>query len=450
MAADRAPGHPRDFLAGVRHLTAGQAAAKVGAITARPERPPVPTDDELRDRFRAQWPNVVYGLGDFYEFSGAIYERLEREALRQRVSDVLEAAKADGVRPNASKVDSVAQMLRDKQFVETPKWNANAGMLPCANGVLDIATRELLPHSPAYYFTSKLPYAYDPAATAPVWEWFVSITLPEAAAFLQEFAGYALTVKMLHEIAVWFYGPPGSGKSTFILGLQTMLGSRAGLLSLADVERNRFALSNLPGKTLVVSTEQPSDYIASGGTLNALISGEPVVVDRKFKDAVVVVSQAKLAWAMNSLPRVGDSNSGLFRRVKVVKFPALPEAKRDLTLKDDIATEGAGILIWALAGLDRLTERKRFDVPACVASATEEFRVTNDVPAQFVAEQCVVGPEYRAKAGQLYAAYKAWCLETGHKPQSMTSLANDWDRLGFEKYQPGGVVFRRGVGLREL
>ena len=130
-----------------------------------------------------------------------------------------------------------------------------------------------------------------------------------------------------------------------------MLGNRAGLLGLADIENNRFALANLPGKTLAISTEQPGDYIASAHILNALISGEPVNIDRKFRDAVQIIPKAKLCWAMNELPRVSDPNSGIFRRVKVVEFPQIPEDKRNPTLKDGIKAEGPGILNWALSGL---------------------------------------------------------------------------------------------------
>src|SRR5215217_6772459 len=129
-----------------------------------------------------------------------------------------------------------------------------------------------------------------------------------------------------------------------------MLGARAGLLGLAEIERSRFALGNVPGKTLLVSTEQPSGYLAAGHILNALISGEPMEIERKYRDSYNIVPHAKIAWAMNETPRISDASSGLFRRVKVVEFPELLPLERDPQVKVSIATEGAGILNWALEG----------------------------------------------------------------------------------------------------
>ncbi len=413
------------------------------------ERKRTPTEDELRDRFIQAHPLIVYGVGEFRQYQDGVYPVLGSDVVRAGIMDVLEAAKSEKVRPSARLLASVLELVRIKVARPAERWDTDAELLPLRNGALHIPTRELRPHSPSNYFTSALPFDYDPDAYASTWDWFLSSTVPDAAGFLQEFSGCALTPDTKHELATWLFGPPGSGKSTFLLGLQTMLGSRAGLLSLANIQRSSFALANLPGKTLVVSTEQPADYIASTHILNALISGEPIEVDRKFRDAVIIIPRAKLGWAMNSLPRIGEAASGLFRRVKVVHFPPIPEAQRDPQVKERIAQEGAGILNWALAGLDRLTARGRFEIPACVRDATEQFRQTNDIPAQFVAECCLTGPQFKTKGGDLYRAYRQWALDTGHKPQSMTSIAADWDRLGFDKYEAAGYVYRRGLGLKE-
>ena len=131
-----------------------------------------------------------------------------------------------------------------------------------------------------------------------------------------------------------------------------------------------------------------------------------------------------------------------------MKFPRIPDNQRDPKFKQAIEGEGAGILNWALEGLDRLQRRGGFDVPEGVEEATTQFRETNDVPALFVADRCVKEPNASEKAGTLYGEYRDWCEDNGHRPQSSTRLADDWQRLGFERYRSKGTTRYKGVRLR--
>jgi len=409
---------------------------------------PPPTHDELRDRWIGGNPHHAHGLGEWHRYEGGIWPTVSETSVKAEIANVIESAKPEGIKPTASILASVTELTRIKVFVPDEKWDADSDILVCNNGALHISTGELVKHQPKHYATSAVPYKYDPNARPVIWDYFLRNTVPAAANFLQEFAGYALTTEMTHELAVWLFGPPGSGKSTFIAGLAAMLGHRAGILGLADLERSRFTLADLPGKTLVVASEQPSSYLASTNTLNAIISGEAIQVERKYRDPFTVIPRAKVCWAMNELPRVADANSGLFRRVKVVAFPQLTEDERDPKIKYAIEQEGAGILNWALEGLRRLKERGHFEVPAGVEDATKQFRENNDVPALFIEDRCIQGADLKVQASQLYAEYKEWCLENGHRPMSSTRLADDWARLGFEKTASNGRRFYRGVALR--
>jgi putative DNA primase/helicase len=270
--------------------------------------------------------------------------------------------------------------------------------------------------------------------------------VPKVEGFLQEFAGLAFTTEMKYEVAPWLVGPPGSGKSTIIGGIQNALGSRVINLGLSDIERSRFALGKLPGKTLAISTEQPDTYIKASDVLNKIISGEPITVERKYREPFDVTSKVKFLWAMNELPRVPDANNGLFRRIKVIRFPRLSSAP-DLDLKARIALEAPGILNWALAGLLRLMNRGRFDIPDCIIEATGEFQQKSDVPAVFVAEACLVGEGFKTRGQDLYEAYKVWCLKNGHKPESSTRVAGDWERMGFERKRTNAGTVYTGIGL---
>lgn len=409
-----------------------------------------PDDSQLAARWIAYNRNSRWGVGEWRKYKDGIWPLVDKDVIKQEIKSVIDKAKPEGVKSTAGLLASVMELARVDIAVSADMWDSNPDYLPCKNGVLHIPSKSLLPHTPDIYATSQLPFDYDPDATCPNFMHALG-QIPDASEFLQEFAGYSLTPEIKHELAIWLQGVPGSGKSTVITGLQTMLGMRAGLLGLSDIEQSRFALANLPGKTLVVSTEQPDSFIKADYKLNAIISGEPISVEQKFKEAIIVIPRAKIIWAMNDLPRVSSVNNGIMRRVKVIKFPHLPEEQRDPDLKDKIALEGAGILNWALVGLARLRLRGRFEFPKAVMDATKDFHEKNDIPALFLQEVNakidLYDPQCRTQAQELYDKYFNWCRRNGHKPMSSTKVAEEWKRLGFERTTITGIRYWTGIEI---
>lgn len=412
-----------------------------------------PSHAKLRDRWLEQNPLMVWDGHRWLNYTGSYWQEIHEGEVAQSVDKLVCDAEGEGVKPTDALINSVIGMASKRAWKKPETFDASLDYLPCQNGMLHLPTMILHPHDASYLNTSILPYAYDPLAPATRWHYALNSTLQERVIdFLQEFSGYCTTVDTKLEAALWLYGPMGSGKSTLIHGLQVMLGQRAGILGLGELSRSRFSLADIPGKTMLYATESPRVSAISTRIAKNIISGEPIKVEEKYKKEYTIIPRAKIIWAMEGLPAINDANDGIFRRVKIIEI-----VKRDEgiipEIKEEIGLEGAGILNWSLAGLQRLRARGYFDVPEIVTQAGEEYRALNDYVAQFVGDCCELGPEYREQSSYLFTRYQEWVHD--HRldkvaTKTIVGISDDWKRLGFIKQPVDGKIYWRGVRIRVL
>jgi putative DNA primase/helicase len=416
--------------------------------------PPAVSSSHVRlgSQYLEKYPDTIFTLGEWYRYNDGVWQQVAELQIRKELQRI--AIKQGKIAVTNNLISSVHNLLKARQFHSDDTLDSNIDLITFTDCTLEVSTGSVKPLSATDYVTSKLPFSYNPETTSDTWTAVLSSTDAAYHDFLQEYAGYCITPSTKHELALWNWGESGSGKSTFITGIETMLGSRVCTLGLADLERSAFALSQIPGKTLAVSTEQPNHFIRSSHILNALISGESILWERKFKDAVSIKPHVKLIWAMNELPRIDSSGIGLFRRVVPIHWRKVENP--DPSIKEDkIPLLGQEIFNWAFAGLQRLNARGRFDIPAGLIEERETYRIQNDIPQVFLEERCQRceplnddGSYVKVQSSILYAGYREWCQNTGHKPFSSTVFAGELKRLGVEKATIDGKVFYLGIQLK--
>lgn len=143
------------------------------------------------------------------------------------------------------------------------------------NGLLNLETFELEPHTPELLTIVQLPVVYDPDADSSVIDTFLRMVMPEdCAPVLEEFAGYCLVPSMRYEKALMLIGEGGNGKGTLIAALTAMLGKQnvAGV-SLQDLAENRFAAADLFGKMANLHADIPNRILENTSRFKELVSG---------------------------------------------------------------------------------------------------------------------------------------------------------------------------------
>jgi P4 family phage/plasmid primase-like protien len=409
-----------------------------------------PDQIDLVDRWRERNPDIRFGAGSWREYRDGYWPEIPEATVEKSILAIIKEARAEGIKPSANLLTSLTALARVEVRVPEDVWDSpERGIIVCQNGTLEINGRKLREHRPEDYALYAVAFPYDPEAKAEAWELTFAGRLGKSWEFLQEYAGYSLTTRTEHETAVFLLGDPGCGKSTFVEGITTVLGERSRPLSLAQLAQSKFALANVPGRTLLTATESPHMYLKSTAILDTLISGEPMEVERKYERPEAFRPVAKVLWAMNETPQVRNPNAGFFRRVKIVPFPPLGETKQNPLVKELIKTEGSGILNWALDGLDRLNAQRTFTVSPAMEAEGQEFRQENDIPALFIAETCEPKADGRVRGSELYRRYADWCRDSGHNPIGKNRIGKEWQRLGFKEIRPKNVVHYAGLELKE-
>src|SRR5262249_33470396 len=122
----------------------------------------------------------------------------------------------------------------------------------------------------------------------------------------------------------------------------------------------------------------------------------------------------------NHRPLITGTDHGIWRRLRLLPFEVTfwdpadpanhgkgfdPAKRQDKQLPAMLKHERPGILAWGVQGcLD--WQRDGLVIPAKVRVATNEYRSSEDAVGQFLEECALIGPEYREKAGTLYARYR--------------------------------------------
>ena len=145
---------------------------------------------------------------------------------------------------------------------------------------------------------------------------------------LQKMLGYTIIPRHMYnsDKALILYGVAGSGKSTLAKLLGYLLTGRKDLSGLTTsfcaLEKNQYALAPFKTAPIIVVNELPDRFSSEiRGTLNALISGESVDINEKFKPNYSMQLPGKIVLIGNVLPKIIDASGSLTRRSVIVNFP---------------------------------------------------------------------------------------------------------------------------------
>ena len=322
------------------------------------------------------------------------------------------------------------------------------------NGVLDLKTLELKPHSPFSPSTVQVPVDFNKNADCPAFSDFLSEISPGCEQLIFQMIGYCLQKHADMHKAFIFLGGGANGKSTLLMALERLLGMRnVSHIPLQTLEDNRFAAAGLFGKLANFYADLPDRTLRKCDVFNAAVAGDVIQVERKYREPFEFACTATQVFSCNKIPNSYTTSEGYYRRLLIVPFPNRFDGKQrksQTNLLESIASKSEleGILITALSAYISVRDNGEFTVPDASHEALKSYKESNEPALRFLTESCVErhDPDESLIRGKLYNEYKRWIeeAEPNRKPLSDRKFYN-CVRETFPSVKEG----RRATGKRE-
>ena len=225
------------------------------------------------------------------------------------------------------------------------EFDADAWLLSCANGTLDLRTGALRAHNRKDYLSRGIEVAFDPKATCPLWMEFLSRVLPDEPVrlYVQRAFGYSLTGLTDEQCLMFVYGIGANGKSVLLETLLLLCGNYAMAASIDTftVQKHRGIpndLARLAGARVVTVSETEEGQRLRESLIKDLTGGDTITarfLNREFFD---FTPRFKLWVRGNHKPVIRGTDDGIWRRIHLLPFNvAIPKGERDPRLLDKLS-----------------------------------------------------------------------------------------------------------------
>ena len=310
-------------------------------------------------------------------------------------------------------------------YVDRDVFGSDPTLINLKNGIFDMTTMKLGPHSHEIPFRTQLDVSYDQRAYPKKFMRFLMGVLDDKKdrqTILEMFATALLRNTLNMEKAVMLIGEGANGKSTLLSAISDVFGSdNVSGVSIHDLLWNRFSKADLDAKMLNIYGDISSKDLNYVGVLKSIITGEGITVEKKNKGSFIMRPYAKLFFAANRLPEVNEDTDAIYRRFLIIEFKRQFKGSDDnRTLLLELTTEGekSGILNLLLGHARIVVRNKRLTYEPTTEQVRSEWRDKSDLIMQFFSERIKEAEGKHLKKKDAYAAYAKFCEERHFIPKS--------------------------------
>ena len=345
---------------------------------------------------------------------------------------------------------SLKDTFRDELKI-IPNNDDNTILLNCFNVTLEFDDKGVLTpreHKKEDYLVYKLSYDFNENSKSIIWDKFLNEMLPneKQQLLLHQYVGYTFTTHLKLEKALFLYGEGGNGKSVVQEVITKLLGSEnTASVSLGKLTKDPNTIMLIEGKLLNYCSENEKTLDLT--MFKTLVSGEPVLGKKLYRDIRNVTKYAKLMFNLNSLPNITDEKDSYLRRLLILKFDKTPRVVDPELHFKIIKNELSGIFNRILEALRILLKDKGFVFYKELNEILLDYKSENDVFQQYIDEAFETKfPRGLTKVSEIHTCYVIFCNKHGEKALSLPSFGKELVKRGFKrKLRNDGSYYDLGV-----
>lgn len=321
------------------------------------------------------------------------------------------------------------------------------------NGILDVGellrTRKVVlhPHTPDLFTTTMMPYELpvqhlqdliDGADQDRVyhelcpnfWEWLADASSPDGDEMdqkwqeqLQIMLGDTVTGDRSIEKIFLVVGKKRAGKGILGVVLETVMGEDNIASINSTLLSDKFGPSSLVGKRAALWPDAHVAKFEDGGaiveTLKSIRGRDRLPMRDLYGPYSTARINARIWITANEELDLRDDSGALAGSMIILPMRKSAAGRENEDLKDLIAREGPGLMVFALEGAVRLWQRKPRTIPVCDdgREVQEDYVTKSAHIEQFVKEVVRLSedPEVFTSQADIYEAYEWWCENVEHR-----------------------------------
>ncbi len=405
--------------------------------------------------------NTAANEEDIYLYRNGVYRKSNRGEVKAEIKKYVPVGYQ-----TENKCNSVyGLLLCGKHCKRFQELDADENIINVKNGLLDICTMELKPHTPDVLTSRQLNCRYDPNAKGVyITRFFEDLCTNEGKidhaqmAALQEWLGLILSNVAGYRVkkALCLYSPLGNtGKSLLLNLLTAILGGDNTINIPIQKLSERFTMADIFGKRLVAIGDQSGDAVTDSSGFKQLTGGDAVRIEKKGKSGYNATFTGCMFMICNNLPSFTDDKGGhIFERLEIIKCRnVIPKEKRDPLLLDKLKEEKDAVFTWAMIGLQRLIKNHyHFTESIANEETLREYRSHIDTLYGFVSEHCDITGDCRydrINKQEFDKNYTAWCLENELEPLRTKNISRRAEANGIGIGKTGGYICYKGIRYKD-